>query len=331
MPGRTRSQPTEGSPDGAGAGLSVASHDAGGALAAPAPPASGLRVTWLDAVVLAAVVGFVAFLAYRVDDVLNYHWRWSRVTAYLVRWDAESGMWTANLLLRGFFTTLRLAAWGIVWAAVIGLVMGVCRTSRTLLPRLVALLYVGLVRNTPPLVFIFIFYFFISSQLVPLLGLGSFIANASPITAAAVAWLCGDPKLFVNFVTGLICLALFEGAYVTEIVRAGIQSVERGQIEAGRSLGLGPLRLLRLIVLPQAFRRILPPLAGQFVSLIKTSSIVSLISIQELTFSAGEVSVTTGGVFEVWIIAAGMYFAICYPCSVVFARLERRLNPLGGS
>jgi polar amino acid transport system permease protein len=230
MPGRTRSQPTKGSPDGAGGGLSVASHDAGGALAAPAPPASGPRITWLDAVILAAVVGFVAFLAYRVDDVLNYHWRWSRVAAYLVRWDAESGMWTANLLLRGFFTTLRLAAWGMLWAAVIGLVMGVCRTSRTLLPRLVALLYVGLVRNTPPLVFIFIFYFFISSQLVPLLGLERFITNASPLTASAVAFLCGDPKLFVNFVTGLMCLALFEGAYVTEIVRAGIQSVERGQI-----------------------------------------------------------------------------------------------------
>jgi polar amino acid transport system permease protein len=311
--------------------LSVASHDAGGALAAPAPPASGPRITWLDVVILAAVAGFVAFLVYRVDDVLNYHWRWSRVAAYLVRWDADTGTWTANLLLRGFFTTLRLALWGILFAAAIGLVMGVCRTSRALLPRAVALLYVGLVRNTPPLVFIFIFYFFISSQLVPLLGLDRFIADASPLTMSAIAFLFGDPRLFVNFVTGLLCLALFEGAYVTEIVRAGIQSVETGQIEAGRSLGLGPLRLLRLIVLPQAFRRILPPLAGQFVSLIKTSSIVSLISIQELTFSAGEVSVTTGGVFEVWIIAAGMYFAICYPCSLAFAFLERRFTPLSGS
>jgi polar amino acid transport system permease protein len=331
MPGRTRSPPTDGSPDGAGAGLSVASHDAGGALAAPAPPVSGPRITWLDVVILVAVLGFVAFLLYRVNDVLNYHWRWSRVAAYLVRWDEESGFWTANLLLRGFFTTLRLAIWGIVFAAAIGLVMGVCRTARALLPRLVALLYVGLVRNTPPLVFIFIFYFFISSQLVPLLGLDRFIADAAPVTTAAIGILFGDPRLFVNFVTGLLCLALFEGAYVTEIVRAGVQSVETGQIEAGRSLGLGPLRLLRLIILPQAFRRILPPLAGQFVSLIKTSSIVSLISIQELTFSAGEVSVTTGGVFEVWIIAAGMYFAICYPCSLAFAFLERRLNPLSGS
>jgi polar amino acid transport system permease protein len=296
----------------------------------PAASASSPRFSWLDVLVFVAVAGFVAFIGYRVEDVLNYHWHWSRVAGYLVRWDEERGVWAANLLLQGFFTTVRLAVWGIFWAALIGLVMGICRTSRVLLPRLAALLYVGLVRNTPPLVFIFIFYFFVSSQVVALLGLDSLVATTSPVMSTVIDALCGDPKLFVNFVTGLMCLALFEGAYVTEIVRAGIESIEQGQWEAGRSLGLSHLRLLRLIVLPQAFRRILPPLAGQFISLIKTSSIVSLISIQELTFAAGEVAVTTGGVFEVWLIAAGMYLAICYPCSVAFARLERRLSPLGG-
>jgi polar amino acid transport system permease protein len=293
------------------------------------PPAGGPRFTWLDAVILAVVAAFVAYLAYRVESVLHYHWRWGRVWAYMARWDEARGTWTANLLLNGFLTTLRLAFWGILWAALIGLVMGVARTSAALLPRLIAVLYVGFVRNTPPLVFIFIFYFFISSQLVPLFGLEDFIAGASPPMLTAVAWLTGDPKLLVNFVTGLICLALFEGAYVTEIVRAGIQSVEKGQIEAGRSLGLSRFQLLRLIVLPQAFRRVLPPLAGQFVSLIKTSSIVSLISIEELTFAAGEVAVTTGGVFEVWIVAAGMYLMICWPCAAFFSRLERKLNPAG--
>src|SRR5579859_365588 len=114
----------------------------------PAAP----RFTWLDATVLASVAGFIGFIVYRVGDVLNYHWRWSRVVAYLVRWDAESGTWSANLLLHGFFTTVRLAVWGIVLAAIIGLVMGIARTSRMLLPRLTALLYVGLVRNMPPLV-----------------------------------------------------------------------------------------------------------------------------------------------------------------------------------
>jgi len=298
-----------------------------------APPASRstLRFSWIDVLVLAAVAGFAAIVAYRINDVLNYHWRWSRIAVYLVRWDADRGVWVANLLLRGFFTTLRLAIWGIVWAAALGLVMGIFRTSRSLAPRFAAFLYVGLVRNTPPLVFIFIFYFFISSQLVPLLELESLVAKASPTTLAAIDFLCGDPKLFVNFLTGLMCLALFEGAYVTEIVRAGIQSIERGQWEAGGALGLSRGQLLRLILLPQAFRRILPPLAGQFISLIKTSSIVSLISIQELTFSASEVAVTTGAVFEVWLTVAAMYLAICYACSIAFARLERRFSSAGGN
>jgi polar amino acid transport system permease protein len=297
--------------------------------AAPAASARSPRLSSLDALVFLAVAAFAAFVGYRVDSVLNYHWHWSRVADYFVRWDEQRGVWAANLLLQGFFTTLRLAVWGIFWAALLGLVMGIFRTSRLLLPRFAAFLYVGLVRNTPPLVFVFIFYFFVSSPIVSLLGLERFIATASPATSTVIGVLCGDPRLFVNFITGLMCLALFEGAYVTEIVRAGIASIEKGQWEAGRSLGLSQLKLLRLVVLPQAFRRILPPLAGQFISLIKTSSIVSLISIQELTFSAGEVAVTTGGVFEVWLIAAGMYLAICYPCSVVFARLERRLSRVG--
>ena len=277
------------------------------------------------------MIGFAAFVVYRLDDVLNYHWHWSRVAGFLLRWDEQRGTWVANLLLQGLFVTLRLALWGILCAALVGLVMGICRTSRALFPRFVAASYVALVRNSPPLVFIFIFYFFLSSQIVPLLLPERSASSVASLWSGLVAVLFGEPALLVNFVTGLLCLVLFEGAYVTEIVRAGIQSVDKGQSEAGRSLGLSGWQLLRLVVLPQAFRRILPPLAGQFVSLIKTSSIVSLISIQELTFSAGEVAVTTGAVFEVWLIAAGMYLAICYPCSLVFAGLERRLSRVGGS
>jgi polar amino acid transport system permease protein len=117
---------------------------------------------------------------------------------------------------------------------------------------------------------------------------------------------------------------MFEGAYITEIVRAGIQSVNEGQREAGESLGLSKYEIARFIILPQALRRILPPLAGQFISLIKTSAIVSLISIQELTFLAGEVANSTGRLFEVWILVAGMYFVLCFVCSVAFQRLETR-------
>ena len=162
----------------------------------------------------------------------------------------------------------------------------------------------------PPVVFIFIFYFFISSQLVPILGIDEISVRASPATLAVLEVVLGPPELFSNVISGIFCLAIFEAAYITEIVRAGIQSIDRGQIEAGQSIGLSRLHVLRWVILPQAVQRMVPPLAGQFITLIKDSSIVALISIQELTFLAQEVAVSTQHVFEIWIFVAGMYFCI---------------------
>jgi len=201
----------------------------------------------------------------------------------------------------------------------------VMRTSKRLFPRLLSRLYVELIRNVPPLVFIFVFYFFISSQLMPLLGIGDWIRAASPQTQNLFGWLFGAPELLENVVSGIICLAMFEGAYVTEIVRAGLQAVPRGQVEAGASIGLRPQQVLRYVVLPQAIQKVVPPLANQFITLIKDSSIVSLISIQELTFLGTEVSVSTSRVFETWIAVAAMYFLVCYSLALLFGRLEKRL------
>lgn len=284
------------------------------------PGTGKLRFGWIDAIVLALLAAATCYVVWRVDAVLHYRWNWSQVWPYVLRSDAATGQWALGLLLHGFLTTLRLALWGIALAAIVGLAFGLMRTSKRLFPRLVAGLYVETVRNMPPLVFIFIFYFFLSAQVMPLLGVDRLAASGSPI----LAFLFGDPKLFGNFAAGLLCLVLFEGAYITEIVRAGVQSIERGQWEAADSLGLRRWQRMRLVVLPQALRRILPPLAGQFIMLIKTSSIVSLISIQELTFLATEVAVTSGRVFEVWLIVAGLYFAVSAAFSLLFQRLERR-------
>ena len=210
-------------------------------------------------------------------------------------------------------------------AAFIGTLMGVMRTAKRLLPRLISRVYVELIRNIPPLVFIFIFYFFISGQLMPLLGIEDFIRSASPDTLNVLGWLFGPPELLENVLSGIICLALFEGAYVTEIVRAGIQAIPHGQREAGLSIGLSRWSVMRYVVLPQAIQKVVPPLANQFITLIKDSSIVSLISIQELTFLGTEVSVSTGRVFETWIAVAGLYFMICYALALLFGRLEKRL------
>ncbi len=282
------------------------------------------RLTAVDYICFGLVGFVVAYAVYRVNDVLVYNWNWSRVFNFVIYYDEETARYVPNLLLEGIATTLRLAFWATIVAATIGLVMGYMRTSKNLAMRMISRCYVELVRNIPPVVFIFIFYFFLSGQLMPLVGIDNIDRNGAFVSSSLFYTLFGDPRLFSNFVAGALCLALFEAAYITEIVRAGIQSITRGQWEAARAVGLSPLSVLRDIIFPQAIRKILPPLAGQFITLIKDSAIVSLISIQELTFLATEVASTTTKVFETWIIVGAMYFVLCYSFAKLFAHLEKR-------
>jgi polar amino acid transport system permease protein len=292
---------------------------------APPPIKKKIGLKPIDFLIFAIVAAAIAYVVYRLDSVLVYKWEWQRVLQYLVRRD-DTGALVPNLLLQGVLMTLRLAFWSMIAAAIIGLVMGMCRTSSNLFLRLIARLYVELIRNVPPLIFIFVFYFFISGQIMPLLGVDAFVRSASPGTITVVEFLFSPIGLFSNFLTGMICLAMFEGAYITEIVRAGIQSVERGQWEAARAIGLSRIDVLRFVILPQAIRKILPPLAGQFITLIKDSSIVSLISIQELTFLAVEVAASTTRVFETWIVVGLLYFAMCFPLALLFGRVEKKMQ-----
>ena len=282
------------------------------------------RLTTVDYICFGLVGVVIAYAVYRVSDVLVYNWNWSRVFNFVIYYDEETARYVPNLLLEGIATTLRLAFWATIVAATIGLVMGYMRTSKNLAMRMISRCYVELVRNIPPVVFIFIFYFFLSGQLMPLIGIDYIDKNGAFVSSSLFYVMFGDPRLFSNFVAGALCLALFEGAYITEIVRAGIQSITKGQWEAARAVGLSTLNVLRDIVFPQAIRKILPPLAGQFITLIKDSAIVSLISIQELTFLATEVASTTTKVFETWIIVGAMYFVLCYSFATLFGHLEKR-------
>ena len=282
------------------------------------------KLSLIDYICFGLVGAIIAYAAYRVSDVLVYNWNWSRVLDFVIYYDEKNARYVPNLLLEGIATTLRLAFWATIVAASIGLVMGFMRTSSNIAMRMISRCYVELVRNIPPVVFIFIFYFFLSGQLMPLIGLDDIDKNGAFVSSGIFFTLFGDPKLFSNFVAGALCLALFEGAYITEIVRAGIQSIPKGQWEAARAVGLSPLDVLLNIIFPQAVRKILPPLAGQFITLIKDSAIVSLISIQELTFLATEVASSTTKVFETWIIVGAMYFILCYSFAALFAHLEKR-------
>jgi polar amino acid transport system permease protein len=282
------------------------------------------RLTRLDVVLFGGVTLLVLYAAYRIDDVLVYKWDWSRVLGFVVRYDEDTGTYVANLLLYGLATTLRLAVWATILASIIGVMMGYWRTCENLTVRIISRGYVELIRNLPPLVFIFIFYFFVSSQMFPAVGLDNIPRDNRVVNSTAFRIMFGDPQLLSNFLAGVLCLALFEAAYITEIVRAGIQSIGKGQWEAARAIGLSHTNVLKDVILPQAVRKILPPLAGQFIALIKDSAIVSLISVQELTFLATEVAATTTKVFETWILVGLMYFILCYSFALLFSRLERR-------
>ncbi len=300
---------------GPGSGLTL--DQVGGPYARPRRFAIG------DALLLAGVATALAWLAWRAGTALNYRWDFAPVLGYVVRYDAERG-WVANLLLQGLLATLRVSFWAAVVAAVVGTLMGIARASKALLPRLIAGAYVETIRNIPPLVFIFVFYFFVTSQIVPALGIEDWVRRQDPGTLAVLEWLFGPPQFAAAVIAAILCLGLFEGAYVAEIVRAGIQAIPRGQTEAAQALGLSRIATLRKVILPQAIARVVPPLAGQSISLVKDSSIVSLISIQELSFLGNEVAATTSRVFETWLVVALFYFAVCALLSAGASRIERR-------
>lgn len=284
-----------------------------------------LRWSRLDTFLLLLVCALAVYFGYRVEAELEYRWNWPVIPQYLLRYDETHG-WTANLLLQGLLTTIRLSVWSLLLALPIGLVSGLLRTSLHLFNRLLGGSFVVLLRNLPPLVLILIFYYFLSDQILPLLHIGELLAQAPAWLQALTNLLLAPIDQAEAFLAAVMTLALFEGAYIGEIVRAGINAIAIGQWEAARALGMKRWQLLRHIILPQAFQRMIPPLTGQAISTIKDSAIVSVISIQELTFQGMELMAATYLTFEVWITVTLLYFLLTFSCSRLAGRLELRLR-----
>ena len=270
------------------------------------------------------VVFFVAYTVDRITGQLQYNWNWGVLPQFLFYFDEETGHWLANYLMQGLFTTLRLSLWAAVFALPLGLFLALARIGRLLYGRLISLTAIELLRNLPPLVLIFLFYFFLADQLIPVLQLDALAQAASPLIQEIIGLLFAPPYQISAFLSALITLAVFESAYIAEIIRAGIQSIDRSQWEAATALGLTRTQCLRHVILPQAFARILPPLAGQMISLIKDSAIVSVISIEELTYQGTQLMASTYMTIEVWLTVAVLYFVLTFPCSWLVSRMEQR-------
>lgn len=255
------------------------------------PRRSSVWATLQFALLCAALI----WLAARGAANMGYNWQWYRVPDYIVRVVDERLVW--GPLAFGFVETVRLSAISFVSTVLLGLAVAVLRLARSQVGRAVAIGYTELIRNTPLLVQLYIIYF----VLAPIVGMDR-------------NW------------TAIFCLTLFEAAFAAEIFRAGIMSVPKGQWEAAASLGLERWQAYRDIVLPQAVRFVLPPLTGLAVSLVKHSSIVSVIAVFELTTEGRNIISDTYMSFEIWLTVAGLYLCITVTLSLLAAWLERRFE-----
>lgn len=259
------------------------------------------------------------WLASRIHIGVAYEWHWHDAFALLFTRGPHGEM---PYFFSGLLTTLRIALLGMVLALLLGTALGVAAFSRRPFLVLPATLFIQLIRNLPPLVFIFIFYFFIANQLLPASGLSSWLGNISIPTWLEV--LFGPPARWENLISGTLCVSMISAAFVAEIVRAGLAAIPKGQWEAAHSLGLSPWVRLRHVILPQAMLMMLPPLTGQLIALVKDTAIVSLISVQELTFVGTEMANSSGLVYEIWLLVAAAYLLICLSLFILLSRLEAR-------
>ena len=203
------------------------------------------------------------------------------------------------LLLKGAGVTLEITALAVGLGLLIGMFVGVARLANNRLIRGLAAVYVDCIRGTPLLVQIFIVYF----ALPQLIG-----HRIDPFMAAVGA------------------CSINSGAYVAEIFRAGIQSIDKGQMEASRALGLSWFKAMRFVIMPQAFKRIIPPLGNEFIAMLKDSSLVSVIGFEELTRAGKLIISRTYASFEIWTAVAIIYLVMTIAISRLVALLEKRFN-----
>jgi len=247
-----------------------------------------------QALAFVGLLGMAAWAIHTGAAAMPYRWQWARVTPYLYK--TYEGEIYAGTLIKGLGVTMAISAQGFVVALAAGLLAALLLLSDSVAGRFLARSYVEIIRNTPLLVQLYLFYF----VLAPILGIG-------------------------RTATGVLALGLFEGAFAAEIIRAGILAVPLGQSEAALSLGLTRLQVTRLVVLPQALRIVLPPLTSLSISLVKHSAIVSAIAIFDLANEGRNAIADTYMTFEIWLTVAAIYLVVTTVMSQLARLLERRL------
>jgi polar amino acid transport system permease protein len=214
-----------------------------------------------------------------------------------------------QLFLQGVVCTVSLSALTVVFGFILALVLAICRMGKVKVLRAISTCYVELFRATPMVVQVFIIYYVVFNgvKVLPGFKLFGFIR-------------------FDRFFPAVVALALNSGAYLSEIIRSGIQSIDGGQTEASRSLGLSAWKTMRFIVLPQAIKNILPAIANEFVTIIKESAICYTIGVQDIMSAVNAVKGATYSMGEALMIATALYFCLTFPTSKVIEHFERKMS-----
>jgi polar amino acid transport system permease protein len=253
------------------------------------------RSPLIDTLQFLCVIGALTWLVADGTKKLGYNWQWYRVPQYI--FSVEDKRLVAGPLIDGLIVTFEITGLSLLLALSFGLITALFRLSDSYVARALARAYLEIIRNSPLLVQLFFIYFVLG----PILDIS-------------------------RFFSAVLALSLFEGAYGSEIFRAGIVSIHKGQWEAAHSLGLTTYHTYRYIILPQAIRRILPPLTSQAVSLVKDSALVSTIAIYDLTMRGQEIIAETYLAFEMWFTIAAIYLAITVSLSIMVTVMENRLS-----
>jgi len=214
-----------------------------------------------------------------------------------------------DLFWQGVVCTISLSALTVILGFVLALVLALCRLGKLKILNILASIYVEFFRATPLLVQLFIVYYvlFADISILPGFKLFGFIR-------------------FERFFPGVVALAMNSAAYLSEIIRAGIQSIDGGQTEAARSLGLTQWQTMKMIILPQAIKNILPAIANEFVTIIKESSICYTIGVQDIMSAVNAVKGATFSIAEPLVIATALYFCLTFPTSKIIQYFERRMR-----
>lgn len=246
-----------------------------------------------DVIIYIATICIIIFLFYLGNKNLGYNWQIKAIPSYFLI-ITESG-WQIGPLLVGLKITIIISAISLILTVIIGFISAVLSMSNSISGLVISKLYVEIIRNTPILIQLFLFYYILS----PIIGLDRF-------------W------------TAVLCLSFFEGAYSSEIIRGGIQAISKSQWEAGYSLGLNKRITLVKIIMPQSAKIIIPLLTNQFISLIKNSSIVSVIAILDLVAVGRNLIAENFLSFEIWFTIAAIYFILNTVLSLLITYIDKK-------